>query len=264
MTATITPGDVWSLRWDGKDLARALVVQVHDDFIVAWPLTGAAHPAYAPGLLVDDEHRFLGTVVWPSRPTGIGNHLLGNRLGTLLDEDAIEAITNQMEDPEAELTILPLGGAPYDPEADERLLNEWTTYCLHTGTSEEQHWLNTSRIDSSRSVAEALGLSVAQTRAYWNGMKPLTDTQIGALASRTGIPAEDLTGADPYVHVVQRLAHPDFKTAVEARVQATGLDEEHVRASTRQEFALAARDDSPARMEDKLRDALARVGESEQ
>lgn len=264
MTATITPGDVWSLRWDGKDLARAVVAQVHDGFVVVWPLTEAAHPAYAPGLLVDDEHQSLGSAVWPSRPTGIGNHLLGGRLGTLLDENAIGAITNQMEDPEAELTILPLGDAPYDAEADERLLDEWTTYCLHTGTPEEQRWLSTSRIDSSRSVAEALGLGVAQTRRYWDGAEPLTDSQIEALTRRTGIPAENLTGLDPYAHVVQRLAHPDFKTAVEAQARVTGLDEEHVRASARQEFALAARDDSPARMDAKLRDALARVGESEQ
>lgn len=261
MTITITPGDVWSLRWNGKDLARAVVAQVHEGFIVAWPLTDATHPAYAPSLLVNDEHRSLGTAVWPSRPTGIGNHLLGSRLGTLLNENAIEAITDQMEDPEAELTILPLGDAPYDHEVDENLLNEWTAFCLHTGQPDHQYWLNAARLDSSREAAEALGLGVTQMRAYWDGASPLADEQVEALDRRTGIPVEQLTRDDPYADVVQRLASPDFNTAVETRIQATGLDEGQIRATARQEFALAARDDSPARMDDKLRNALSRGGE---
>lgn len=258
---TITPGEAWTLRWDGKDLARAVVAQVHEGFVVAWPLTDATHPAYAPSLLVDDEHQSLGTAVWPTRPTGIGNHLLGSRLGILLDEEAIATLTDQMEDPEAELTILPLGVAPYDSEADERLLDEWTAYCLHAGAPENQRWLDTTRISSSRIVAAALGLDVAKVRPYWDGARPLTDEQIETLARTIKLPTEHLTGDDPYADVVQRLAAPEFKTAVEAQVQATGLSEEQVRSTARQEFALAARDDSSTRMDDKLRDALSRVGE---
>ena len=35
MTATaIIPGDVWMLRWDGKDLAAAMIARVYDDFVV--------------------------------------------------------------------------------------------------------------------------------------------------------------------------------------------------------------------------------------
>ncbi|RRD24454.1 hypothetical protein [Actinomyces bowdenii] len=258
---TITPGEAWTLRWDGKELARAVVAQVHEGFVVAWPLTDATHPAYAPSLLVDDEHQPLGTAVWPTRPTGIGNHLLGSRIGTLLDEETVEILTDQMEDPEAELTILPLGVAPYDSEADERLLDEWTEYCFHTGAPERQRWLDTTHLDSSRSVAAALGLDVVQTRDYWDGVSPVTEAQVETLARETGISAEQLTRDDPYAGVVQRLASPEFKTAVEDRIQATGLGEEQVRTAARQEFALAARDDSPTRVDDKLRDALSRVGE---
>lgn len=264
MTTTITPGEAWTLRWDGEELARAVVAQVHEGFVVVWPLTDSTHPVYAPSVRVDDKHRSLGAAVWPSRPTGIGNHLLGNRLGTLLNEEAVGTMVDQMEDPETEMTVLPLGDAPYDSEADERLLDEWTAYCFHTGVPERQRWLDTTHLDSSRSVAAALGLDVVQTRAYWDGVSPVTETQVETLARETGIPAEQLTRDDPYAGVMQRLASPEFKAAVEARVQATGLSEEQVRTAARQEFALAARDDSPTRMDDKLRDALSRVGEPSQ
>lgn len=261
MTTTISPGDAWTLRWDGKELGRAVVAQVHEGFVVAWPLTDSTHPAYAPSVRVDDEHQSLGAAVWPSRPTGIGNHLLGSRLGTLLNEEAVGMLIDQMEDPEAEMTVLPLGDAPYDSEADECLLDEWAEYCFHTGAPERQRWLDTTHLDSSRSVAAALGLDVVQTRDYWDGVSPVTEAQVETLARETGIPAEQLTRDDPYAGVVQRLASPEFKTAVEDRIQATGLGEEQVRTAARQEFALAARDDSPTRVDDKLRDALSRVGE---
>ena len=196
MTATaIIPGDVWMLRWDGKDLAAAMIARVYDDFVVVWPVTNATREHYAPALLIDQEHRDLGDAVWPTRPTGIGNHLLGRRLGALLDRDAVETLTDQMEDPEVEPTILPLAEGTYDSEADDRLIDEWNAYCFHTGVPTGRHWLHTGY----------------------------------------------------------------FKASVEAQADATGMSEERVRDETRREFALAARDDSANRMDDKLRDALFRI-----
>ena len=109
---TVTPGDVWTLRWDGTDLATAMVVQAYDSFAVVWPVTSASHSS-PPALAINDEHRALGAALWPTRPTGIGNHLLGTRLGTLLSQDAIDIISDEMEDPEAELTVLPLATGAY-------------------------------------------------------------------------------------------------------------------------------------------------------
>jgi len=260
MTATaIIPGDVWMLRWDGKDLAAAMIARVYDDFVVVWPVTNATREHYAPALLIDQEHRDLGDAVWPTRPTGIGNHLLGRRLGALLDRDAVETLTDQMEDPEVEPTILPLAEGTYDSEADDRLIDEWNAYCFHTGVPTGRHWLHTGYFTSSRQVAEALGLDVVSTRDYWDGVIPLSDEQLATLARAIGRPAEDLTGCDPYAHAVRRLSSPDFKASVEAQADATGMSEERVRDETRREFALAARDDSANRMDDKLRDALFRI-----
>ena len=68
-----------------------------------------------------------------------------------------------------------------------------------------------------------------------------------------------MTGPDPYAAAEAHLSSPAFKEAVEARVAETGLSEEQVRMATREEFALAARDDSASRIDEKLRDALSRV-----
>ena len=247
---TVTPGDVWTLRWDGTDLATAMVVQAYDSFAVVWPVTSASHSS-PPALAINDEHRALGAALWPTRPTGIGNHLLGTRLGTLLSQDAIDIISDEMEDPEAELTVLPL--------ADRTFIDEWNGYCFHSGKPAGQHWLRTDKLTSSRDLANALNLDVVQTRPYWDGVSPLTDEQLTALIQATGLSSEDLTGPDPYATAETHLSSPGFKEAVEARVAETGLSEEQVRMATREEFALAARDDSANRIDEKLRDALSRV-----
>ena len=255
---TVTPGDVWTLRWDGTDLATAMVVQAHDSFAVVWPVTSASHSS-PPALAINDEHRALGAALWPTRPTGIGNHLFGTRLGTLLSQDAIDIISDEMEDPEAELTVLPLATGAYDADADRTFIEEWNGYCFHTGKPAGQHWLRTDKFTSSRDLANALNLDVVQTRTYWDGVSPLTDEQLTALMQATGLSSDDLTGPDPYATAEARLSSPAFKEAVEARVAETGLSEEQVRMATREEFALAARDDSANRIDEKLRDALSRV-----
>ena len=255
---TVTPGDVWTLRWDGTDLATAMVVQAHDSFAVVWPVTSAAHSS-PPALAINDEHQSLGAALWPTRPTGIGNHLLGTYLGTLLSQDAIDIISDEMEDPEAELTVLPLATGTYDADADRAFIDEWNGYCFHTGKPAGQHWLRTDKLTSSRVLATALNLGVVQTRPYWDGVLPLTDEQLTALIQATGLSSGDLTGPDPYAAAEAHLSSPAFKEAVEARVAETGLSEEQVRMATREEFALAARDDSASRIDEKLRDALSRV-----
>lgn len=254
----VTPGDVWTLRWDGIDLATAMVVQAHDFFVVVWPITGTSH-SYPPALAIDDVHQYLGTALWPTRPTGIGNHLLGSRLGTLLHQDVIDIIIDEMEDPEAQLTIFPLVSGAYDADADRAFIDEWNGYCFHTGKPAGQHWLSTDKLTSSRDLANALNLDVVQTRPYWDGVSPLTDEQLTALMQATGLSSDDLTGLDPYATAEAHLSSPAFKEAVEARVAETGLSEEQVRMATREEFALAARDDSANRIDEKLRDALSRV-----
>lgn len=255
---TVTLGDVWTLRWDGHDLATAMVVQAHDSFVVVWPVTGASH-VYPPALAINDEHRSLGAALWPTRPTGIGNHLLGTRIGTLLSHDAIDIIIDQMEDPEAQLTIFPLATGTYAADADRALIDEWNGYCFHTGKPAGQHWLRTDKLTSSKELATALNLDVVQTRSYGEGGYPLSDEQLTALMQATGLSSDDLTGPDPYAEAEAHLSSPAFKEAVEARVTETGMSEEQVRAATREEFALAARDDSANRIDEKLRDALSRV-----
>ena len=121
-----------------------------------------------------------------------------------------------------------------------------------------QHWLR-DELTSSKDLATALNLDVVQTRHYWDGVSPLTDEQLTALMQATGLSSDDLTGPDPYATAEARLSSPAFKEAVEARVAETGLSEEQVRMATREEFALAARDDSANRIDEKLRDALSRI-----
>ncbi len=56
------------------------------------------------------------------------------------------------------------------------------------------------------------------------------------------------------------LASPSYKHLIAARTEATGLGEADIRRFARREFALAARNDSDALREAKLRDAINRAG----
>lgn len=93
-----------------------------------------------------------------------------------------------------------------------------------------------------------------------DGVVPISDEQLTAVAEHLGVDEDALVGADPLAGVVIDIASPSYKHLIVARTEATGIGEADIRRLARREFALVARNDSDALREAKLRDAINRAG----
>jgi len=144
------------------------------------------------------------------------------------------------------------------------MVDHWTELCFNAGGAEEGSFLDSAKVrqagGSSRIVSEVLGLALPELRALMDGIVPISDEQLTAVAERLGVNRDALVGADPLADVVIDLASPSYKHLIAARTEATGLGEANIRRFARREFALAARNDSDALREAKLRDAINRAG----
>ncbi|MFD3038521.1 hypothetical protein [Mycolicibacterium senegalense] len=262
----VRAGDLWILSWEGEVAGLAVIAAAKHGFVLAWPVTLPGEVSFSPGLVVEDSPLGVPVTLWPTRETGIGNHLLDRSLGRLLPPDRIPPISFALDDgDDPGLAFAP--GSARDAEntdADRLMVEHWTELCFNTGGAEEGAFLDSEKVrqagGTSRIVAAVLGLALPELRALMDGVVPVTDEQLTAVAERLGVDGDSLVGADPLADVVIDIAWPSYKHLVVARTEETGIGEADIRRLARREFALAARNDSDALRETKLRDAIGRAG----
>lgn len=259
-------GDLWVLSWNGEVVGHAVIAAARPDYALAWPVTFPSEASFSPGLVVEDTPLGVPVTVWPTRETGIGNHLLDRSLGQLLSPDSIRQLSIALdEDDDPGLAFASTSAEdPENSEADRLMVAHWTELCLNNGGAEDGSFLESTKVQraggDARIVSEVLGLGLPELRSVMTGATPITTEQLAALAKRLGVESGSLTGSDPLSDVVVDIAHPRFKRDVVARVAETGIAEEAIRRSARREFALAARNDGDNLRESKLRDAIGRAG----
>lgn len=262
----VRAGDLWILSWEGDVVGLAVIAAAKHGFVLAWPVTLPGEVAFSPGLIVEDSPLGVPVTLWPTRETGIGNHLLDRSVGPLLPPDRIPPISVALDDGDDPGLLFAPGSArdPANTDADRLMVEHWTELCFNTGGAEEGQFLDASRVrqagGSSRIVSEVLGLALPDLRSLMDGVVPITDEQLAAVAKRLGVEGDSLVGPDPLADVVIDIAWPGYKHLVVARAAETGIGEADIRRFTRREFALAARNDSDALRETKLRDAIGRAG----
>jgi hypothetical protein len=267
-STNIYAGDLWVLSWDRVDIGLALVAAAKNDYVLAWPVTLPGEPSFAPGLVLDESPLNVPVTLWPTRETGIGNHLLDRKFGQLMTAERIRPIAFALDDGEDPGLPFATGSARDEnyTGADRALIDHWTSLCFHTAGIDHDMRLDSARVraagGSSRIVGELLGLPPQRLRPIWEGVDSISEEQVSALAQTLGVNYQTLLRVDPLAAVVTHLSSPKFKRAVVYRAGALNWTEEAVRNATRHEFALAARDDddSNAVVDRKLFDAIGRVG----
>lgn len=262
----VRAGDLWVLSWDGEDVGLAVIAAAKYGFVLAWPVTLPGEVSFAPGLVVEDSPLGVPVTLWPTRETGLGNHLLDRSLGQLLPPDRILPLSFAIDDGDDPGLPFALGSATdaATNRADRLMVEHWTELCFNTGGAEAGAYLDSEKVQeaggNSRIVGEVLGLSLPELRSLMTGVVPVTAEQLAAVAERLGVDGESLVGDDPLADVVIDIASPRYKQDIVARTEETGLAEADIRRLVRREFPLAARDDGDALRETKLRDAIRRAG----
>jgi hypothetical protein len=262
----VRAGDLWVLTWDGVVVGLAMIAAAKNGFALAWPVTLPGEVAFAPGLVVEDSPLGVPVTVWPTRETGIGNHLLDRSLGRLLSPARIPPISFALDEGEDPGLLFASGSArdAANLGADRLMVDHWTELCFNSGGAEEGPFLDSEKVrqagGNSRIVGEVLGLALPKLRALMDGVEPISAKQLTAVAERLGVDGDSIVRADPLAGVLIDIAQPSYKRDIVARTEATGIGEADIRRSTRREFALAARNDSDALRETKLRDAINRAG----
>lgn len=258
-------GELWTLAWDGQYLGLALIAEVKDGYIFAWPVTLPGEAAFAPALKIHSTPLQLGLYVWPTRETGIGFHLLDRPLGSLISAGQINQLARATRRGEA--TRYPYAeGHADDPEnqaQDAAMVERWADLCFMEWPDGQDIFLSEAGIKAAggtpAQAARVLGADVGTLRAYWEGQRPVSPDQAHALAHELGVTIDDIASADPLPEVMQMMSSPLYKGQIMARSRKEGVSEGTMRNLVRADFMLAARDDSTSLAEGKLRDAIARA-----
>lgn len=262
----VRAGDLWILSWEREVVGHAVIAAVKHGFVLAWPVTLPGELSFSPGLVVEDTPLGVPVTLWPTRETGIGNHLLDRSLGRLISPDQIRPISFALDDGDDPGLPFAPGSArdPENAEADRLMVEHWTELCFNSGGAEDGLFLDSAKVQqaggTSRIVGELLGLGLPELRSMMTGVVPITTEQLAVIAEHLGVEGELLVGADPLANVVIDIAWPKYKHLIVTRTEETGLREADIRRLARREFPLAARDDSDALRETKLRDAIVRAG----
>jgi hypothetical protein len=262
-------GDLWLLSWDGRALGLALISGIADDYVLVWPVALPSDVVFRPAVQVPESPLGVPLVIWPSRETGVGNHMLHRRFGTLLREDVMAAVAEAAEQGSE-------GPLPYAPaternrivdSADEAMVDQWEDICLNVWPRPRPGASPLNR-DSLRAhgvrpsdLAEVLSLSGPDAVALFNGEMSLDAQRLELIESRMGISAAELL--DPMMDDAAReLLSPVWKDDILAVAEHFGEDELSAREELREEYALAARStgDQAARMRAAIQRLLGRPG----
>ena len=261
----VRAGDLWTLAWDSELLGHVIVASVKEGFFLGWPVTLPGEPSFAPGMLVESA---LGTVtIWPTRETGLGLHLLERPLGQLLETREIRRIAaclDEGEDPGMQLAAVATANSVWE-ESSREMTEHWTELCFHTGRSDHDAlFLDPAKIrelgGSAREVGNLLSLTPAETRTYWDAEQELPTHLAEMLLAHYGVEAAAVIRQSPAGRWWDLLALPLYKEEVEAACRQRQESEEKIRVEVaRSAYGLAARQDSDALADQKLRDAIRRT-----
>lgn len=257
-------GELWALVWDGEVLGHVVVASAKKGYVLAWPASPDPDDSFRPGVLLKGPTG-KSLTAWPTRETGIGNHLLAGRLDILLPASMVHRIAAQLDDDEEpDVTWAHRWGTLSE---DEHFAERWSALCHHTGRGADGHYLDEGKAKSaglsSRWIAQRLDLDPEDARAIWLGEETLTSEQADRVASGFAGDIADILGPDPALDMWSLLAEPLFKREVWECAQRAGLSETVMRLrASRDAYALAARDDSMTRNSQKLLDALHRIASS--
>ena len=261
----VTAGDLWVMSWDGIYCGLVCIAAVKQGFVLGWPVTLPEEPSFAPALVM--HHTPLGSAVllWPTRETGLGMHLLHRPLGRLIEPQRIQQIAWALEDGKSPGLPFASGSASAEPNAsaDVAMVARWQELCFHTWPEVSLPYLSEARIKiaggTAKRTAECLALNPVELRPLWIGVQPVSAAQLSALADDLGVDEAALLGDDPWREAVERLALPVFKAPLLDLASKAGITEGDARNRTRSQYALAARDDSLTISDTRLLDAIKRA-----
>ena len=263
----VKAGDLWVMSWDGTYQGLVCVAAVKQGYILGWPVTLPEEPAFVPALVVDQTPVGSSLLIWPTRETGLGMHLLHRPLGRLVDPAHIQRIAWALEDGEDPGLPFARGSAADETNtaADEAMVERWAALCFHTWPESTRRYLSETSIKkaggTSLRAARCLSLAPPDLRPLWTGEQPASDEQVNALAADLGVEASELLADDPMREAVERLAVPLFKEPLLALASRAGITEGAARARVRGQYALAARDDTLSVSDSRLLDAIKRASE---
>lgn len=256
-------GDLWLLSWDARALGLVIVSGVAPTFIIGWPVTLPGHSTFPPAIRVEGSP--LGEIaVWPSRETGVGNHLLHRRYGAALSERTMHLLADAFE--EGTEPVLPFVTANVDPEerevASDQMVDVWEAINLNVWpvarpgvTPLDAHSLRARGIQIGN-LAQILSISVPTAVSLYNGEAVPTLAELESLVAALGVPAEQLLRTQPEAETAAMLA-PSIKDSLVEITRRRAIGEEAARDLVRSEFALAARSDGDPRS--RLAAAIQRV-----
>lgn len=265
----VKAGDLWVLSWDGNYWGLACIAAVRQRYVLGWPVTLPQEPAFAPALVVDRTPVTSTLLVWPTRETGLGMHLLHRPLGRLIHPARIQRIAWALEDGEDPGLPFARGSAadPSNSEEDAAFVQRWAELCFHTWPESTPRYLSETRIKNAGGTAmraaECLGMTPPELRPLWTGAQAASDDQLNALAADLEVEPSKLLADDPMHEAVERLAMPLFKDPLLALASRAGITEGAARARARGQYALAARNDSLKVGDSRLLDAIKRASEAD-
>lgn len=243
-------GDLWLLSWNGEALGLAVVSGVAESFVLAWPATLPEEPAFPPAVSLPTSVLDRPLNVWPSRETGVGNHLLHRNFGPAMSERTMAAVAAAFEDGTTvplEFAIPNIGDAEREAASD-LMVDRWDAICFnvwpnaHAGHSPfNSEALRSLEVQVSE-LRSALSLSVPDAVSMYSGETVPTAEQVLRLAAHAGVEASSLltSHAD---ELTRELQSPRIKNDVLNVAARCHVDEGSARDLVRSEFALAARSD---------------------
>ena len=244
-------GDLWLISWNGEALALAVLASIRDTYTLCWPVTLSDVPVFAPALEIPSTLLDVPLLVWPTRETGMGLHMLHRRLGRLLTAKTMSLIDVAVETGDVDfpfpLATYTVDGEEAERESDE-MVDRWERICLNTWP-EVVPGLSPFNADAFREVnlyagdlAGILGITVPAAVSLVRGESVPTAAQLEMVAVAIRRDPEALldAGSDAAARL---LVQPVFKDSLVALARIRELSEADARNLARGEFALAARSD---------------------
>lgn len=243
-------GDLWLISWDSRALALGVVTRVTPNFVTCWPVTLVDNQVFARALLVEASPLGVPLLVWPTRETGLGLHMLHRRFGQLLSRATIVLVDAALEDGDE----LPLPLAPRTIDGDEaeqasdRMVELWQDICLNIWPTAVpgQTALNAAAIRragmQASDLAEALAVPLPTAVSLLRGEHFPTAEELAQLADLLETDVQGLLETGEGTQD-ETLLLPELKDLYLALARARGISEAAARDLVRSDFALAARSD---------------------
>ncbi len=242
-------GELWLISWDGEALALGVISRRSAGFVACWPVTFADAPVFAPALVIEDSPLGVPVLVWPTRETGLGMHMLHRRFGQVISRTTMAVVDRAMDDDGGEFPLAlaaPTVEGEAAEQASDEMLDLWESICLNTWptavrgrTPFRASALQAAGMQASE-IAAALAVPLPAAASLIRGELIPTADQVETLALALGVDPESIleSGEDGQAQV---LLAPEFKEGFLQLARSRAISEAEARDLVRAEFALAAR-----------------------